>query len=210
IKPSAPRNRNVAAATEVFHHDSSFNVQPSKWSMLRGVECPPAEFGGATLFCDLRAAYDDLEPSMKKRLGGLRGIHDFWEGRRRAGLESDDAMRAGLPLPPVTHRLVRILPYGRKTLFIGGHCIGIEAMDDDAADALLAELYYHATQSKYVHRHEWTEGDLVIWDNRCVLHAATPLNTDAYRRDMRRATVNDAAWRKENSALLTRRVDRVE
>jgi len=146
IKPPQPSGQNIAKATEVFHADSSFNAEPSKWSMLRGVECPPPEFGGATLFCDLRAAYDDLSPSMKDRLNGLRGVHDFWEGRRRAGLAADEAMRATMPLPAVTHPLVRTMPNGRNALFVGGHCVGIEGMDAHDADALLGDLYEHATQ----------------------------------------------------------------
>jgi len=200
IKPPQPRDRNVATATEIFHTDSSFNAEPSKWSMLRGVECPPPQFGGATMFCDLRAAYDDLSPSMKERVEGLRGIHDFWEGRRHAGLAVDEAMRATMVLPPVTHPLVRGMPYGRNALFIGGHCVRIEGMDEKESDALLGELYDHATQPKYMHRHEWTEGDIVIWDNRCALHAATPLNTYEHRRDMRRATVNEGLSKESAAA----------
>ncbi|MGX7897069.1 TauD/TfdA dioxygenase family protein [Tsuneonella sp. HG222] len=189
-----PRHRNIAAAAELFHADSSFQQRGSKWSMLRGVECPPPEVGGDTLFVDLRAVYDDLPDALKARLDPLVGIHDFWEARRRAGHVGDAATRQAMQLPPVRHRLVRTMPNGRKTLFIGGHCTGIEGMDEAEGTALLQELYERATSREYVHRHSWIIGDIVIWENRCALHAATPLNTTTHRRDMRRATVLEDAY----------------
>ncbi|MBO9574886.1 MAG: TauD/TfdA family dioxygenase [Sphingobium sp.] len=192
IKPLTPANRDVAKGAERFHADSSFNPLPSKWSMLRGVECPPSEVGGDTLFLDLRAAYDDLSEEMKQTLDGLVGIHDFWKGREYAGLQVNDELRATMPTPPVQHPLVRTMPYGRKALFVGGHCVGIVGMSEEAGHRLVEELYAHCTQPKYIHRHKWTVGDIVIWENRCALHAATPLETDRYRRDMRRATINES------------------
>jgi len=192
IKPMTPQNQDVAKGAERFHSDSSFNPMPSKWSMLRGVECPPSEVGGDTLFIDLRAAYDDLDQATKDRIEGLTGIHDFWKGRQYAGLEVTDEMRAGMPMPPVHHPIVRHMPYGRKALFVGGHCVGVVGMGEEEGRALVEQLYAHCTQEKYIHRHRWTEGDIVIWENRCALHAATPLNSDKYRRDMRRVTINEA------------------
>jgi len=192
ILPLTPANRNVAKGAERFHADSSFNPMPSKWSMLRGVECPPSEVGGDTLFCDLRGAYDDLPQAMKDRIEGMMGIHDFWKGRAYAGLEVTDEMRAAMPMPPVLHPLVRTHENGRKAVFVGGHCVGVEELPDDEGHALVEQLYAHVTQDRYIHRHRWTQGDIVIWDNRFALHAATPLETDRYRRDMRRATINES------------------
>lgn len=191
IKPFVPDHHDISKGAERFHADSSFNSLPSKWSMLRGVECPPSEAGGDTLFVDLRAAYDDLPEAMKARIDPLTGIHDFWKGREYAGLEVNDAMRAAMPMPPAHHPLVRNMPYGRKAVFVGGHCVGVVGLPDEEGHALVEALYAHCTQDKYVHRHKWTEGDIVIWENRCALHAATPLVTDSYRRDMRRVTVNE-------------------
>ena len=192
IKPLTPASRDVAKGAERFHADSSFNALPSKWSMLRGVECPPPQAGGDTLFIDTRAAYDDLPQSMKIALEHLEGIHDFWKGRERAGLEVSAEMRAAMPMsPPVTHPLVRTMPYGRKALYVGGHCVGVVGMSEEAGRQLVDELYAHCTQPHYIHRHRWTVGDIVIWENRCALHAATPLTTDRYRRDMRRVTINE-------------------
>lgn len=192
IRPPAPASRNIAKGAERFHADSSFNPLPSKWSMLRGVECPPSEAGGDTLFVDLRAAYDDLDRATKARIETMVGIHDFWKGREHAGLEVTGEMRAAMPMPPVHHPLVRVMPNGRKALFVGGHCVGVAGMSPEEGHAFVEQLYAHATQPHYVHRHQWTVGDIVIWENRCALHAATPLETDKHRRDMRRATVNES------------------
>ncbi len=192
ILPPGPAARSIARGAERFHADSSFNPLPSKWSMLRGVECPPGEVGGDTLFLDLRAAYDDLEEAMKARIADMTGIHDFWKGREYAGLEVTDEMRARMPMPPVHHPLVRTMPNGRRALFVGGHCVGVAGMNEDAGHAFVETLYAHVTQPKYIHRHRWTVGDIVIWENRCALHAATPLDSDRHRRDMRRATVNES------------------
>lgn len=192
IRPRAPANRDVGKGAERFHADSSFNPLPSKWSMLRGVECPPPEAGGDTLFADLRAAYDDLPEETREQIEELVGIHDFWRGRAYAGLDVTEAMRAIMPMPPVHHPLVRTSASGRKAVFVGGHCVGVVGMDEAEGHALVEALYDHVTQPKYVHRHHWTVGDIVIWDNRFALHAATPLETDEYRRDMRRATVNES------------------
>ena len=184
----------LAQGAERFHTDSSFHTMPTKWSLLLGHETPPAEAGGDTLFADARAAYDDLPEETKARIEGLVGIHDFWEGRRRAGLKGEitPEMRRLIPFPPVAHPLVRKLPYGRKALYIGGHCVGVEGRGVEEGRSLIEDLYTHATQDKYVYRHHWRQHDLVIWDNRCMMHAATPLLNNSHRRDMRRTTVNES------------------
>ena len=191
IRPLTPASQNVAKGAERFHADSSFNPLPSKWSMLRGVECPPPAIGGDTLFVDLRVGYASLPQALKDQIEGRMGIHDFWLGRQYAGLEVTDAMRASMPMPPVLHPLVRVSGDGRKAVFVGGHCVGVEGMSPEAGHALVEQIYTHVTQPQFVHRHHWTQGDIVIWDNRFALHAATPLDTDQYRRDMRRATINE-------------------
>jgi alpha-ketoglutarate-dependent 2,4-dichlorophenoxyacetate dioxygenase len=181
--------RALGHGAERFHTDSSFNGLPTKWSLLLGHIVPPE--GGDTHFVDCRAAYDDLPQAMKDRIEGLVCIHDFYRGRQLAGYtgEVTEAMRA--QMPPVQHPLVRTLPYGRKTLFIGGHVAGIVGWPEDEALSLLNELYEFATQEHRIYRHKWRPADMIIWDNRCTMHRATPLKTDKYKRDVRRTTINE-------------------
>jgi alpha-ketoglutarate-dependent 2,4-dichlorophenoxyacetate dioxygenase len=131
-----------------------------------------------------------LPEETKAKIENLSAVHDFWRGRELTGVTGiTDEMRA--TLPPVTHPLVRIMPYGRKALYIGGHTSGIPGWPEDEALEFLFGLYDFATQDKFIYTHKWHEGDLLIWDNRCTLHAATPLPDDKYKRDLRRATVNE-------------------
>ena len=89
------------------------------------------------------------------------------------------------------HPLVRTNPVnGRKSLFLGAHASHIEGMPVEEGRALLETLLDHVTQPQFCYRHEWTEGDLVIWDNRCVLHRATPYDVGRYKRLMQRTTVS--------------------
>ncbi len=192
IKPMTPASENIAKGAERFHADSSFNALPSKWSMLRGYECPPPEAGGDTLFVDLRVGYASLPQQLKDKIEGRMGIHDFWRGRQYAGLAVTKEMQDEMPVPPVLHPLVRLADDGRKTVFVGGHCVGVEGMSADEGHALVEEIYDLITIPEFIYRHHWREGDIVIWDNRFALHAATPLLTDKYRRDMRRATISES------------------
>ncbi len=194
IIPYGSEGYKLAQGAERFHTDSSFHAMPTKWSLLLGHETPPPTAGGDTLFIDARAAYDDLSDAMKARVEALVGVHDFWEGRRRAGLQGEitPEMRKIIPFDRVDHPLVRSMPYGRKALYVGGHCTGVVGMDADEGAALVEALYAQATQDRYVFRHHWRRHDLVIWDNRCTMHAATPLLSNAWRRDMRRTTINES------------------
>jgi alpha-ketoglutarate-dependent 2,4-dichlorophenoxyacetate dioxygenase len=184
----------LAQGAERFHTDSSFHAMPTKWSLLLGHETPPPEAGGDTLFADARAAYDTLDSDTKATIEHAVGVHDFWEGRRRAGMQGEitPEMRKIIPFPAMEHPLVRTLPNGRRALYVGGHCIGVVDMDIAEGSALVERLYDHATQDRFVYRHHWRPHDLVIWDNRCTMHAATPLLTNDYRRDMRRTTINES------------------
>jgi alpha-ketoglutarate-dependent 2,4-dichlorophenoxyacetate dioxygenase len=188
IIPYASERRKLGRATERFHTDSSFHTLPTKWSLLMGHIVPPE--GGDTLFIDMRAVYDELPEETKAKIEHLTAVHDFWRGRELTGVTGvTDEMRA--TLPPVTQPMVRTLPYGRKALYIGGHTSGIPGWPEDEALKFLFDLYDFATQDKFIYRHKWRNGDLVIWDNRATMHAATPLTNDKYKRDMRRATVNE-------------------
>jgi alpha-ketoglutarate-dependent 2,4-dichlorophenoxyacetate dioxygenase len=183
-----PGNAAMQRGFEKFHTDSSFNTLPTKWSLLMGHIVPPE--GADTQFIDTRQVYDDLPEAMKARIDGLEAVHDFYGGRERVGM-TDISEEMRKRYPPVTHPMVRSSASGRKALYVGGHAVGIVGWPKPEALALLDELFDFATQEKYVYSHKWRQGDLVIWDNRCTLHRATPFDRTRYPRDCRRTTVNE-------------------
>jgi taurine dioxygenase len=155
-----------------FHTDHSNHPVPPKATALHPVSLPT--YGGDTQFVDMHAAYDDLPEATKRRIGGLKALHVFeskFSPRKLRPL--DEASRAVLP-PPTWHPLVRVHPdNGRKALYLNPVRIeAIEGMPVDEALALVAELVAHATHRKYEYRHQWRYGDMVIWDNRSVMHQA--------------------------------------
>jgi len=183
--PDSPR-RQFGKADQVFHTDSSFHALPTKWSLL-SARIVPAR-GGETEFVDLRAAYAALPEAMKRRIATLSAWHSIWHSRARAGFALPPA-EVRDRLPPVLQPLVRIAPDGRPTLFIGSHAAAIAGLDDAEGRALIDDLNDFATQPRFIYAHRWRAGDLVIWDNRCTLHRATPFDDINEKRDMRRTTI---------------------
>ena len=176
---------------QLWHTDSSFRQRSAAWSMLHARVVPPT--GGDTEFADTRAAYDALPDAMRSKLEGLVAEHSIWHSRARLGgytpTEEERRLR-----PPARHPLVRRHPgSGRNALYIASHASHIVGMPVEEGQALLRELIEFATQPRFVYRHRWRVGDLVIWDNRCTMHRATPLSAGGHVRDMRRTTVIDAA-----------------
>ena len=90
------------------------------------------------------------------------------------------------------HPVVRTSASGRPTLFVGAHTERIVGMDEAESQSLIAELLVFATQPRFVYAHKWRQGDILIWDNRCTLHRGTEYDYRHHKRDMRRATVNEA------------------
>jgi alpha-ketoglutarate-dependent 2,4-dichlorophenoxyacetate dioxygenase len=187
-------------ANEEFHTDSSFNALPTKWSLLSGRIVPPE--GADTLYVDTRAAYDALPPDMKTRAEDAVAEHYFWKTRGRAGFNviTDDMKRA---MPPARQNVVRTIPEsGRKALLIGNHATHIVGWPLDEGRQFLDELNAFATQPQFTYTHKWRAGDLVIWDNRCTLHRATPFDVFKYKRDLRRTTINEYGPEISSTAAL--------
>ena len=176
----------MQAVLEGFHTDSPFNTLPTKWSLLLGHVVPPE--GANTNYVDTRAAYADLSPDMQDRIDGMSATHDLFTAFARHGIQfGNDQLRKDYP--PTVHPLVRRSASGRNALYLGWHAVSVDGLDDAAGSELLDELYRFATQDKYIYSHKWRRGDLVIWDNRCTMHAATPYERDRYKRDCRRVTI---------------------
>jgi taurine dioxygenase len=177
--------------TLVWHSDLSFLPRPALATALHGIEVP-AE-GGDTLFADMCAAYDTLDIETKNLLEKLRAVHDIDVSRRRAG-EAPMTERQRAEAPPVEHPAVRTHPAtGRKVLYLSRHASHVVGMPRPESDALLERLQAHATSERFVYRHRWRARDLVIWDNRCTMHCATPYDPGAERRVIHRTVVKGDA-----------------
>ena len=187
--PDSPRAK-ISKGNELFHADSSFNDLPSKWSMLRGVIVTPE--GGETETIDMRAVYNALPQATKERIAGLRAEHNYFHSRRKAGAAVDESSNPLAPYMRAEHPVVRTSASGRPTLFVGAHTERIVGMDEAESQSLIAELLAFATQPRFVYAHKWRQGDILIWDNRCTLHRGTEYDYRNHKRDMRRATVNEA------------------
>jgi alpha-ketoglutarate-dependent 2,4-dichlorophenoxyacetate dioxygenase len=177
---------------QLWHTDSSFRQKSATWSMLHARIVPPD--GADTEFVDTRVAYEALPAAMRAKLDGLIAEHSIWHSRAKLGgyVPSEEERQSR---PPAQHPLVRLHPgSGRKALYIASHASHILGMPVDEGRALLDELVAHATQPQFVYAHKWRVGDLLIWDNRCTLHRATPYESQAYVRDLRRTTIIDSAY----------------
>ncbi|MBL6456524.1 TauD/TfdA family dioxygenase [Belnapia sp. T6] len=184
---------NFARGIEQWHADSSYRKVPSAASLFYGVICPPE--GGETWFLDAAGAYAELPAAMKARIDGLRAVHSLatlaeW-GRQhnpeRPPLTEEQTRR----WPPVSQPLVRVHPVsGVRSLFLCPAVIShVEGLAPEEGRALIDALMAHASQERYVYRHRWRAGDLVIWDNRCTLHTATLFDHERHVRLMHRTTV---------------------
>lgn len=175
------------AGNRMWHTDSSFKRVPAMASLLHAREVPPD--GGETEYADLRAAWDALPAWRRDGLEALVAVHDFAYSRGLTGYrEFTDAERADVP--PVQQAVVRTHPAtGRKALYLGSHASHVVGWPLAKGRILLLDLLAHATQPEFVYRHTWRVGDLVMWDNRCVLHRGRPWHEAKHRRVMHRTTV---------------------
>lgn len=184
---------NFATGVEQWHADSSFRAVPSAASLFYGAICPPE--GGETWFLDAATAHEEMPSALRARIEGLVGVHDLATlsafNRRhtpdRPGISEETRRR----FPPQPQPLVKAHPVtGRKSLFVCPAVIShIEGMTPEASAALIEEIMAHATQERYIYRHQWRAGDLVIWDNRATLHTASLFDHTKYVRLMLRTTV---------------------
>jgi alpha-ketoglutarate-dependent 2,4-dichlorophenoxyacetate dioxygenase len=184
------RRREYSLGNRLWHTDASFEDPPGRYSMLHARVIP--KHHADTEFADMRAAWDTLDPTMKSRIEGLRVHHSIAYSRQVLGFEfsAEEAAK----LPGAVHPLVRTIPRsGRRSLYLASHANRIEGWGIPDGRLLLRELTEHATQPAFVHRHRWRVGDLVIWDNRCTMHRATPFDDSSERRELRRVTTLDIA-----------------
>ncbi|MBL6955043.1 MAG: TauD/TfdA family dioxygenase [Alphaproteobacteria bacterium] len=152
-----------------WHTDSSFKRVPSMASLLAAHRVP--DTGGGTEYADMRAAYDALEPAMQAWLEDKVAVHSYMYSQGLVGGLSVLSEAEQAALPPVEHALIRSHPKtGRKNLYLGRHASHILGQDEGESRALLQKLCDDACQPPRTTTHYWSAGDVVIWDNRCVLH----------------------------------------
>jgi alpha-ketoglutarate-dependent taurine dioxygenase len=162
-----------------WHCDSTYMPVQAKGAVFSAEIVPSS--GGATGFADMVAAYDALSPAMKARIANLKAYHSLRYSQGRAGLLPSEGDRSGyggygldVEEPPL-RPLVKTHPEtGRKALMVGRHAFGIPGLSEAESVALLDELNAFACQPPRIHHHQWAPGDVVLWDNRRLMHRATP------------------------------------
>lgn len=178
-----------------FHTDYSYLDVPARCTILYAIQVPKG--GAGTTFANQTRAYDDLPAAMKERIDGLVCSHhygnreDVDETSRTVASVLNDSQKKKVHW--VRHKLARPHPHtGVKSLYaVSGSSFGIEGMDEAPALALLRELAAHSTQERYRHTHQYTVGDVIVWDNAQLLHSAPLVNLDD-PRTLWRVTVKEA------------------
>ncbi|MBJ22178.1 MAG: TauD/TfdA family dioxygenase [bacterium] len=159
----------LLAINEGWHSDSSFRDVPASFSLFSGVTLP--EEGGDTLFASQQVAWDALPPEERAMLIGLRGLHDYEQAYAIRGIDMTSVF--GGAAPSATHPIARRHPEtGRTGLFVSEHLFAIEGMPAEEAKVLIRRLVDLCVNPGRVYRHHWSIGDLLIWDNRSMLHRA--------------------------------------
>jgi taurine dioxygenase len=183
-----PSGRHPDKGTLAWHTDGSWQRVTGQATIIYGELMP--ESGGETHFCDMYGAYDRLDAGWKARIATLRAVHnlDFSRNRRHGEDPLTEAQRRAKP--PVDHPVVRTHPEtGRKCLYVGDHAEYIVGMPYDEGRALVEELNALAVHPDLTYEHRWTPRQLLVWDNRCVMHRATAYDAATQPRVIRRCTV---------------------
>jgi alpha-ketoglutarate-dependent taurine dioxygenase len=171
-----------------WHTDKSYYPVPPMLTALYAVELPPQ--GGDTEFANTATGYAALPEATRGRIEGLRVVF-YWGAGARKGGGSELSPTELRDHPPVDHPLVRTHPEtGRKALYLGNHASHILGMPEAEGRALLDDLLEHTTKPQFVYTHRWRIGDLVMWDNCCLLHRAVAnYEIGRYRRVLHRNVV---------------------
>lgn len=184
--------RRIMASTgnEMWHSDSSFRETPALYSILCAYEVP--EEAGETEFASARAAYRRLDRATRERIDDRVGIHDYIYSRTKVGADAVTPNQRTY-IHPVRQRLVRRNPVtGDRNVFVGSHVKQIEGMPEAEARLLIERLINEVTRAESVYRHRWRAGDVMIWDNRCVLHRGCGYDAEKYHRRMHQTRVRGA------------------
>jgi len=192
------RRRMYNLGNMLWHSDSSFKPTPAYWSMLNARVIPPTD--GQTEYVDTRVAWEHLPDKMKAMVRDLVTEHSLIFSRAMLGFDEFSPIEIER-CKPVPQRLVRRhAETGRLALYLSAHIGRIRGWETPEALMLIRELTEFATQRPFVYRHEWTVGDMVIWDNRNTMHRGLRYDDKTYPRDLRRVTLEDVAPTLEQAA----------
>ena len=190
-------------AGRYWHSDLCYLESPSKLTLLNAIEVPArgGQVFGDTQFASATAAYDALSETMKTRLNGLEAANGYrymWNKKAHEfGLRPilrQEELEARFP-PDAVHPIVRIHPVNRrKCLYVcEGYTHKVVGLAQDESDALLRDLFDHLADPAFHYRHQWRDGDLLMWDNCAVQHKATNDYELPLRRLMQRCTIEGTA-----------------
>ena len=174
LQASDDIGRNSAA---FWHTDQAYETDVATATMLYARKVPSV--GGRTHIADTKAAYDDLDNSIKKDIKNLAAIHFYGATSGRDGERKTRELTVAQAtlVPPVPHPLVR--PHtvtGERALYaVAGTAFAVDGMEDEKGNSLLAKLKAHCLQDKYLYAHKYEVGDIAIWDTQMTLHCATPI-----------------------------------
>jgi len=184
------RNRLFGLGNMLWHSDSSFKATPAKYSLLSARLLPDS--GGNTEFADMRAAWDTLPLKMQQECEGLVCEHSQIYSRGKLGF-TDFTDEERQKWQPVLQRLVRKHPSSqRRSVYLSSHIGTIVDWPVPEARLFIQDLEEHATQPQFVYAHQWRQWDLLMWDNRVLMHRARRYD-HSQRRDLHRTTVEDDA-----------------
>ena len=171
----------------VWHPDGSWAKERGLVTSLHALRIPAR--GGDTLYANMYAAYEGLSAEDKRYLGPLVAVHDLDYSRRRTDARRQMSDEQKRNAPPVEWPIVRTHPEtGCKCIYLGEHASHVRGLPLEEGRALIKRMVAHATQPQYVYRHRWRARDLVMWDNRALLHSATDFDWVNDVRVMRRTT----------------------
>ena len=176
-------------ANQQWHSDSSFKIIPAHASILSGKQVPTE--GGNTEFVSMRVVYENLKKDIKEKVLNLEAVHHFAHSRSKIDIKMVSQIEFD-KFPPVVQPMVKTNPKNKKrALYFGSHTAYIKDLPEKESEKLLTYLKEFSSQEKFIYSHTWEENDLLIWDNRSILHRGTNYNPKEPRY-LVRTTVQDS------------------
>ncbi len=177
-------------ANQQWHSDSSFKIIPAQASILSGKQIPSE--GGNTEFVSMRVVYENLDQELKDKINNLKAIHHFAHSRSKIDKNLVSKIEYE-KFPPVIQPLIKINPKNKKrALYFGSHTVHIKDMQPNESVNLLNYLNEFATEDRFIYSHKWKKNDLLIWDNRAIIHRGKNYNPKQARY-LVRTTVEDTS-----------------